>query len=226
MTVNALRGHLAEFGLIAPKGIHRVKELLALALADETLREEAKQASEMLASHSGGLDEKIDDWRRRSPERAARTRQASCWTRSPPSARRSHRRSPLSLPIPGSTGREAIQRALGITPSQHSSGGKDKLGAITKKGNRYLRKMLVVGCTSVLRVATNTKGPWPNGSSPRGPGSQSASSRSPWPTSWQNSVGDDVDRRKLQNRTVYQGLKKGLSRIGVSFSKRLASATT
>ena len=34
-----------------------------------------------------------------------------------------------------------------------SSGGKDKLGAITKKGNRYLRKMLVVGCTSVLRVA-------------------------------------------------------------------------
>src|SRR5271168_5116906 len=45
MTVNALRGHLSEFGLIAPKGIHRVKELLALALADETLPEEAKQAS-------------------------------------------------------------------------------------------------------------------------------------------------------------------------------------
>ena len=61
MTVNALRGHLSEFGLIAPKGIHRVKELLALALADETLPEEAKQASAMLASHSGGLDEKIDD---------------------------------------------------------------------------------------------------------------------------------------------------------------------
>ena len=49
MTVNALRGHLSEFGLIAPKGIHRVKELLALALADETLPEEAKQASAMLA---------------------------------------------------------------------------------------------------------------------------------------------------------------------------------
>jgi transposase len=47
--------------------------------------------------------------------------------------------------------------SLGITPSQHSS-GKDKLGAITKKGNRYLRKMLVVGCTSVLRVAHKHKG--------------------------------------------------------------------
>jgi transposase len=48
--------------------------------------------------------------------------------------------------------------SLGITPSQHSSGGKDKLGGITKKGNRYLRKMLVVGCTSVLRVAHKYKG--------------------------------------------------------------------
>jgi len=47
---------------------------------------------------------------------------------------------------------------LGITPSQHSSGGKDKLGGITKRGNRYLRKMLVVGCTSVLRVAHKYKG--------------------------------------------------------------------
>ena len=61
MAVNALRGHLSEFGLIAPKGIHRVKELLALVQADETLPEEAKQATVMLASHSDGLDEKIDD---------------------------------------------------------------------------------------------------------------------------------------------------------------------
>jgi transposase len=76
MTINALRGHLSEFGLIAPKGIQKVKDLLALALA----------------------------------------------------------------------------------PSQRSSGGKEKLGAITKKGNRYLRKMLVVGCTSVLRVAHKHKG--------------------------------------------------------------------
>ncbi len=48
--------------------------------------------------------------------------------------------------------------SLGLTPSKHSSGGKDRLGGITKKGNRYLRKMLVVGCTSVLRVAHKYKG--------------------------------------------------------------------
>ena len=53
---------------------------------------------------------------------------------------------------------ERFQRIFGPDASQHSSGGKEKLGAITKKGNRYLRKMLVVGCTSVLRVAHKYKG--------------------------------------------------------------------
>ena len=47
---------------------------------------------------------------------------------------------------------------LGLTPRQTSSGGKEKLGAITKQGNRYIRKMLVVGCTSALRIAGRRKG--------------------------------------------------------------------
>ena len=64
-----------------------------------------------------------------------------------------------SLPDPSvfKSGRD-FAASLGLTPSQHSSGGKERLGAITKKGNRYLRKMLVVGCTSVLRVAHKYKG--------------------------------------------------------------------
>ncbi len=48
--------------------------------------------------------------------------------------------------------------SLGIASNQYSSGGKEKLGVITKNGNRYLRKMLVVGCTSVMRVAAKYKG--------------------------------------------------------------------
>ena len=47
---------------------------------------------------------------------------------------------------------------LGLTPRQNSSGGKAKLGAITKQGNRYIRKMLVVGSRSALRVAGKRKG--------------------------------------------------------------------
>ena len=47
---------------------------------------------------------------------------------------------------------------LGITPRQNSSGGKQTLGAITKQGNRYIRKLLVLGATSLLRVVGKRKG--------------------------------------------------------------------
>ena len=86
MVVNALRGHLSEFGLIAPKGIHRVKELLALAQADETLPE-AKQRLAMLASHSDGLDENIDDLEKMIARASGKNQMSRFWTRSPPSAR-------------------------------------------------------------------------------------------------------------------------------------------
>ena len=64
-----------------------------------------------------------------------------------------------SVPDPGvfKSGRD-FAAWLGLTPRQNSSGGKEKLGAITKQGNRYIRKMLVVCARSVLRVAGKRKG--------------------------------------------------------------------
>ena len=64
-----------------------------------------------------------------------------------------------SVPDPGvfKSGRD-FAAWLGLTPRQNSSGGKEKLGAITKQGNRYIRKMLVTGATSVLRVVGKRKG--------------------------------------------------------------------
>jgi transposase len=47
---------------------------------------------------------------------------------------------------------------LGSTPRQNSSGGKEKLGSITKQGNHYIRRLLVLGATSLLRVAGKRKG--------------------------------------------------------------------
>jgi transposase len=47
---------------------------------------------------------------------------------------------------------------LGSTPRQNSSGGKEKLAAITNQGNRYIRRLLVVGATSLLKVVGNRKG--------------------------------------------------------------------
>ena len=51
---------------------------------------------------------------------------------------------------------------IGLVPRQHSSGGKERLGGITKQGNRYLRQMLVVGALAVIRYAERhgTRRPW------------------------------------------------------------------
>jgi len=159
MTVNALRGHLSEFGLIAAKGIHRVKDLLALAETDERLPADARAATRILAADIGRLDASIDELEAKIAASSA-----------------SHPVSRLLDEIPAfgpliasamvafnpdpSAFRSASDFAasLGLTPRQHSSGGKERLGGITKAGNRYLRKMLVVGCTSVLRVAHKRKG--------------------------------------------------------------------
>jgi transposase len=48
---------------------------------------------------------------------------------------------------------------LGLVPCQHSTGGKAKLGRITKMGDQYLRKLLIVGMTAVIRSARRTKAP-------------------------------------------------------------------
>ena len=51
---------------------------------------------------------------------------------------------------------------IGLVPKQNSSGGKERLGGITKQGNRYLRQMLVVGALAVIRYAQRhgTRRPW------------------------------------------------------------------
>ena len=51
---------------------------------------------------------------------------------------------------------------LGLTPRPHSSGGKERLGGITKRGDRYLRRNLVVGATTVIRMTrkNHAKQPW------------------------------------------------------------------
>jgi transposase len=159
MGVNALRGHLAEFGIIAAKGIGRVEELLALAQADAALPQIAKSAVECLAQHLDGLDrsiEAVED----DIAKVHRQNQTSRLLDEIPGI------GPLiasviaaSVPDPAvfKSGRD-FAAWLGLTPRQNSSGGKDKLGAITKQGNRYIRKMLVVGATSVLRVAGKRKG--------------------------------------------------------------------
>ncbi|SFJ12474.1 IS110 family transposase [Bradyrhizobium sp. Gha] len=159
MAVNALRGHLAEFGIVAAKGIGRVDELLAQAKADAALPPIAAAAVTCIAQHLEGLNASI--------------------TTVEEELARAHKQNPISrvldeipgvgtlvasvvaasVPDPGvfKSGRD-FAAWLGLTPRQNSSGGKEKLGAITKQGNRYIRKMLVTGATSVLRVVGKRTG--------------------------------------------------------------------
>jgi len=159
MGVNALRGHLQEFGLIAAKGIHRVEDLIALARTDAGLPQEAKQAVEILAWHGEQLDAKIDALEKTIAQASAKNPTSRLLNEVPAIGPLIASAMTASVPDPSvfKSGSD-FSASLGLTPSQHSSGGKEKLGAITKKGNRYLRKTLVVGCASVLRVAHKYKG--------------------------------------------------------------------
>ena len=159
MSVNALRGHLSEFGLVVAKGISRVGELLELADSDGTLPQEAREMGKLLASHLEGLDRSIDAAEKRIAAANRRSPTGQLLDRVPGVGPLIASVIAASVPDPGAfkSGRD-FAAWLGLTPKQNSSGGKAKLGAITKQGNRYIRKMLVVGCTSALRVAGKRKG--------------------------------------------------------------------
>jgi transposase len=159
MSVNALRGHLAEFGIVAARGIGRVDELLALAQADAALPPIAKTTVAGLAQHLEGLDQSIEIVEEEIAKAHRQNPTSRLLDEIPGIGTLIASVISASFPDPGvfKSGRD-FAASLGLTPRQNSTGGKEKLGAITKQGNRYIRKMLVVGATSVLRVAAKREG--------------------------------------------------------------------
>lgn len=152
--VNAIRAHLGEFGIVVAKGIHNVERLLA---AVETLPPAARPALELLARQLRETRAKIAEL---TAEIAAAQRQDEA-------ARR-------LATIPGvgvltssviaastpdvSNFRTARDFAawLGLTPRPNSSGGKERLGRISKAGNRYIRRLLYLG--AMARISARRKG--------------------------------------------------------------------
>jgi transposase len=159
MSVNALRGHLAEFGIVVAKGIQHVDHLLELARKDAALPEMAKQAVERMASRLNDLDQAIAATEKAIAAASAKHANSRLPDQVPGIGPLIASVIAASMPDPSAfrSGRD-FSAWLGLTPSQNSSGGKQKLGPITKKGNRYIRKLLVVGSTSLLRVAHKRKG--------------------------------------------------------------------
>ena len=163
MMLNAIRAHLAEFGIITAQGPHKLAALLD-TLDDDRLPAIARSALtsltaqlDSLAAEIRTLEHQLMVWHRtdETSQRLETIPGVGLMTATALSA---------SIPDPSvfKTGRQ-FAAFLGLVPRQNSSGGKERLGRISKMGDGYLRRLLVVGATSVIRRAgTNTSatGEW------------------------------------------------------------------
>jgi len=154
--INAIRGHCAEFGLIAAQGVCGSRDLIERVQPADgaVLPDMAKAAIMLLIEQLHALVRQIQEL----------NRHLLTWHRQDQASQRlatipgvgviSTTALVASVTDPGAfrSGRE-FSASLGLVPRQNSSGGKDKLGRISRMGDRYLRKLLVVGATSVVRRA-------------------------------------------------------------------------
>lgn len=156
MLVNALRAHMAELGMVAPRGRGKVRDITAVIEdeEDESIPALARAALRPLVAqlrateHSTrALDDEIMTWHKNNAasQRLATIPGVGFLTASAIAA---------TVPDPSffRSGRE-FAAWLGLVPRQNSSGEKERLGRISKQGNRYIRRLLVIGATSMLRYA-------------------------------------------------------------------------
>src|SRR4051794_15071649 len=155
MLSNAIRGHMAELGIISAKGRNGTAELVKIIAneQDDRIPATARFCLDALARQYAALAVEI----------GAIEKHIHAWHRSCEESRR--------LGIPGvgpivatalvaevgdwtafSSGRN-LAAWIGLVPKQHSTGGKERLGGISKQGNRYLRWLLIAGAMAVIRYA-------------------------------------------------------------------------
>ena len=154
--INALRGHLAEFGIVIAQGVQNLAPLLAIVAdgSDARLPRNARLALGGLVRQLEGLGEAVDDLDRQIKRWHAGNATSRALATIPGIGPVTASAIVASITDPAMfrSGRE-LAAFLGLVPKQSSSGGKERLGRISKMGDRYLRKLLVVGATAVLRYA-------------------------------------------------------------------------
>ena len=164
-TVNAIRGHLAEFGLVAPRGLANIEQLW------EAFTECAESLPELVVSTTAVLFERVDELNAQVVELDKQMRMLV----------RENEESRRLTTIPGvgevtalavhafAPSMDSFARGrdfaawIGLTPWEISTGGRQRLGRITKIGQRNLRQLLVLGATAVIRHARRRKeitDPW------------------------------------------------------------------
>ena len=151
-TINALRGHLTEFGEVVPQGAWNARRLAELVEAeDDALPETARATLQVLVDGLRHLDERIAEL---DAEIARRAREDEVARRlmTIPGIGPLIATALATLAPPPEHFRRARDFAawLGLTPRQHSTGGKQRLGATTRMGERSLRRLLILGANSVV----------------------------------------------------------------------------
>jgi transposase len=153
---NQIRGLVGEYGIVAPIGIHQLRRALPLWLEDgeNGLTDDFRALLAGLADDLRYLDNRITDLDERI---------AACVKTDPVARRLLELRGVGPLTASALAGALGDGRAfskgrdfaasIGLTPRQHSTGGKDRLLGITKRGDSYLRKLLVHGARAVIRHA-------------------------------------------------------------------------
>lgn len=153
MLINGFRAHLAEFGIVAAQGRKKVTALIA-ALDEQDIPEMARTALREMAGQIESCDTRIETVEREIVS-WHRTNEASRNLATIPGIgpiTASVLAATITEPAAFRTGRH-LAAWLGLVPRQDSSGGKDRLGRITKAGDRSIRRLLVIGATCVIRHA-------------------------------------------------------------------------
>jgi len=162
---NALRAHLAEFGIVAPIGRNGIDRLLGVIAdpADDRLPAEARICLEMLAAQLSIVKQQILENDRRIMASARSTELGRRLMEIPGVGPLLASTMVATVPDPAIFGSGRNLAAwIGLVPRQNSSGGKERLGSITKAGHGYLRQMLIVGAMAVVRYAerNGARRPW------------------------------------------------------------------
>jgi transposase len=154
--INAIRAHLAEFGIVAPVGRNGVEELLGVVAdpSDQRVPEIVRMCLAALGAQLRMLKAQILEF----------DRMINAWHRSNEKSKRldaipgvgpalaTALVASITDPKTFRSGRD-FSAWIGLVPKQHSSGGKEKLGSISKRGDRYLRSLFTAGALAVIRYA-------------------------------------------------------------------------
>jgi transposase len=167
MLANALRGLVTEFGLTMAKGIGKLPELMTLVDTDETIPDSARRAAKELYDQCDRLGGSIGTIEAQIAAHARHDERARRLATIPGIG-------PITASLIVATvvdfgvfkSARDFAAWLGLVPRQHSTGGKTRLGRITKTGNREIRRLLVLGATSMVYRSTgwnSAVGAWTRG---------------------------------------------------------------